>query len=192
MITTVLIDIFIIMVAVTAVVILYHIKRNKYAREASHNIMCEIEQPTGFCEYHVLPCDLSADSVTINNIVYFLNPEHIRWGKYPLMPFMGFQSLQVPIRKEQWYQDNPNPKYAWTEEDGLPYYVTGAIIDAKVKEIQASMIGMDIQEAEERQAELTYAITNQPNKLVVYILLGTTIVTLGVLSLMVAQIGGVF
>jgi hypothetical protein len=142
-------------------------KRGKYQKEAEQCIRCEIHLPTGWSEYYVVPCDISAKCVTVKDFIYTIDPHQRRYGKHPLNPFLGLGMLQVPVRIESWYQDNPEPMRQSYETT----IATAAEIKAITREVSATTAAMQIQEIEARQNELVKAISNQPNKAVVYILL---------------------
>jgi len=148
--------------------VMIFIKRSQYAKDAVGKMQAEIQLPTGWSEYHIVPVDDNAKSVTVGNFIYLLNPEKRRYGKYPMSPFMGLRWLQVPIRIESWGKDNPEPIRQTYDK----VIATSAEIKAMTREIQATTAAMQIQEIDARQKELTNAITNQPNKSIVYIGLG--------------------
>lgn len=148
--------------------VMMFIKRNKYAKDALNKIRAEIQLATGWNEYHIVPCADNDKSVEVGNFVYMLNPERRRYGKHPLSPFMGLSWLQVPIRIESWAKDNPEPIRPTYDK----IVATSAEIKAMTREIQATTAAMQIQEIDARQKELTNAIANQPNKTVVYVMLG--------------------
>lgn len=170
-----------------AVLVAIFVKRGKYQKAAEKCIRAEIQLPTGWSEFHVVPCDINAKSVTIKDFIYTLDPARRRYGKYPSNPFLGLSWLQVPIRIETWYQDITEPMRQTYDK----IIATSAEIMAITREIQAVTGAMQIQEIEARQKELTNAIANQPNKMVVYIMLGLTVVASVVSLIISAQLGGV-
>lgn len=149
-------------------IVLVLIKRNQYAKQAAGMIRAEIQLPTGWSEYHTVPLDIGAKSVSVGNFTYMLNPSQRRYGRHPMNPFMGLSWLQVPIRIESWAKDDPEPVRPSYDQS----VVTAAEIKAMTREIQATTAAMQIQEIEARQKELTNAIANQPNKMIVYAGLG--------------------
>ncbi len=163
------------------------VKRSKYAKEANGSIRAEIQLPTGWSEYHTVPCNPDAKSVDVKDFTYMLNPARRRYGKHPMNPFMGLSWLQVPIRIESWYLDNPEP--IKVPEDKI--VATSAEIKAMTREIQATTAAMEIQEIEARQKELTNAILNQPNKTVVYVLLAAVSLVSIITLIVLAQLAGV-
>lgn len=164
------------------------IKRSKYQRESLGCIRAEILLPTGYAEYHTVPSDLNAKTLSIGNFIYFLNPDKRRWGKHPMNPFMGLSWLQVPIRVETWFKDVAEPM----RETYDKIIATGAEIKAITREIQATTAAMQIQEIDERQEELTKAISNQPNKNIVYGVLGGGLLLNLLILFLLAQAVGVF
>lgn len=163
------------------------VKRGQYQKEAEKSIRAEIILPSGWSEYHVVPCDINAKTVSVSDFVYFLDPQRRRYGKHPLNPFMGLPWLQVPIRIETWFQDNPEPVRMSYDKT----VATAAEIKAITREVSATTAAMQIQEIEARQEELTKAISNQPNKTVVYIMLGACTLFSLISLIIVAQLGGV-
>jgi len=94
-----------------------------------------------------------------------------RWDKYPQRPFLGLSTLQVDVRTESWYYNHPEP-ITPPENRTL---VTAVDAQFHTREIAAEMAAVEIQEQEARQQQLIKAIQAQPNKLVVYLLLGATV-----------------
>jgi hypothetical protein len=95
-------------------IVMVFVKRGQYAKQAEKSIRAEIQLPTGWSEYHVVPCDDNAREIEVrdgdkSSGKYMLNPERRRYGKHPMNPFMGLSWLQVPIRIEAWAKDNPEP-----------------------------------------------------------------------------------
>lgn len=101
-----------------------------------------------------------------------------RWGKYPSAPFLGIKTLQVDVRTEAWYLNNPEPITAPENR------TTVTAVDAQfhTREMAAEIAAVEIQEQEARQRQLMEAISNQPHKMLVYVLLGGNIF-LGILIL---------
>lgn len=156
------------------------IKRNQYQKEAVHKIRAEIRLATGWSEYFVIPCEENDKSVTIDNFIYMLDPKKRRFGKHPMNPFMGLSWLQVPVRCETWDKDCPDPI---RHKDDQTTVATSAEIKAMTREIQATTAAMLIQEIDAQQKELVKAIGNQPNKMVVYVLLVVSVL---------ASVAGIF
>lgn len=163
-----LLDVAILAILAFIVLVMIFIKRGRYAKDAIGKIRAEIQLPTGWSEYHTIPIDDNAKSVTINDFIYILNPDKRRFGKHPMSPFMGLMWLQVPIRVETWAKDITEPMRATYDK----IIATSAEIMAMTREIQATTAAMQIQEIDARQKELTNAIANQPNRMIVYIGLG--------------------
>lgn len=88
-----------------------------------------------------------------------------RWGKHPVLPFMGLATLQVPIRKETWYLGNPLPQRLGP----APSTAYTALEIAAMKRGAISSAGtVKLAENEARQKQLQATIANQPNKNYVY------------------------
>jgi len=161
--------------AILGVIVLVAIlvKKGQYQRVAARCIQAELKTATGWSEYHTVRCGINDTFVTIGKGEYKLDPNHREWGRHPRLPFMGLASLQEPIRRATWFKDNPNiPAYGKSS----PPEITAAEIQAKSREAAAIAAGAEIVEIEARQRQLVDAITNQPNKLVVYVGLGIAIV----------------
>ena len=94
-----------------------------------------------------------------------------RWGKYPSAPFLGIRTLQVDVRTESWYLNNPEPITAPENR------TTVTAVDAQfhTRQTGAEAAAVEIQEQEARQKQLIDAISNQPHKMLVYVLLGGNI-----------------
>lgn len=185
------IDIFILMAVALGLAITILYKRSKYMKEAENCIRAEIEQPTGWTKYVTTVCDMNAKTITIDLFDYVLHPKKTRWGKHPRIPFAGITWLQVPIRVEKWFQDNPNPIQPPNPPEEEKYFVTAAEIKAISREMQAAEAGMEIQEAEARQKELTDTIARMPHKMIVYIALGACVIFSFIGLAIVAQLGGI-
>lgn len=109
------------------------------------------------------------------------------WDRYPSSPWMGMKWTQVPIRKQSWWENNPEPIVR-------PKYrieATAADAQAHTREMDAMNVGIRIQESEARQKQFMEALSNQPNKMLVYILLGANIIAtvIGV-AVAMGKIGG--
>ena len=163
------------------IAILY--KRGQYQKQAQVCIRAEIQLPTGWNEYHTVECDFNAKSLDIENFTYLLNSAHRRWDKHPRNPILGLTWLQVPIRIESWEKDNPEPIRPTYEK----IIATAAEIKAISREVQAANSAMEIQEIDNRQKELINAITNQPNKMIVYVMLGAAVLISGISAFMLFQ-----
>lgn len=131
-------------------------------------IRAEIRLATGWSEFFVVPCEQNDKSVTIDNFIYILDPNKRRFGKHPMSPFLGLSWLQVPMRIETWDKDIPDPIRGNKDKEAV---ATAAEIKAMTREIQATTAAMQIQEIDAQQKELVRAISNQPNKMIVYVLL---------------------
>ena len=178
-----IINIGVLSVIAAGVLVLIIWKRSQYQKLAEKCIRAEIQLPSGWSEFHVVPCEINAKSVSINDFIYMLDPNVKRWGKFPMSPILGVTALQATIRIESWAKDNSEPirpKY-----DHL--IATAAEIQAMTREIQATTGAMQIQEIDARQKELVAAISNQPSKMIVYVLLGIAVLVSAVTAIMVFQ-----
>ena len=167
--------------AIVGVIILVYIqvKKGEYLKEAQTCIQCEILLSTGHCEFHTVKCNVSDEWVKIDNFEYKLHPTYRRWGVHPRLPFMGLRTLQVPIRKETWMKDVPDPYY---REKEIPQ-VTAAEVDAKTNEAMAVSAAATAVEIKSQQEQLIKAIANQPDKTAVYVMLGITIIGIAIVAI---------
>lgn len=175
-------------------------KKNQYARQSQGRLMAEVKQPGGWPKYYVVRYSEDAKWVRLGRGDYMLpkgvrdnpeNPEDMsdvdrckqrgeyllkpsikEWDWYPRRPFLGLRWLQVPIRKQSWYLDDPTP-IVWPE---YRVEVTAIDVQARTREMEAMLEGLETQEQEARQRQLTNALENQPNKLYVYLMVGVNIV----------------
>ena len=162
---------------IVAVAILH--KRGQYQKEATGRIQVEIWLTTGYREYHTIPCDLNAKTVTIGSSTYYLNPGRIRWGRHPRLPFMGLASMQVPVRLESWFQGVAEP-IAHPEEQVTS--LSAQEIRALMRQGRATLIARHSQLLEAGQKGLVNAIANQPNKVVLYVMLGVAILGIAIIA----------
>lgn len=107
-----------------------------------------------------------------------------RWGKHPVLPFMGLATLQVPIRKDTWYLGNwfplrlgPPPSTAYTAME-IAAMKRGAIATAGT---------VKLAENEARQKQLQSTIANQPNKNYVYAGLAGIFIAVIVVGVLLVQ-----
>ena len=166
--------------AIIGVVVLVAIflKKRRYQSEASRCVQAEILLSTGWPEYHTVRSGANDEWLKVKGCEYKLNPKQRRWGLHPRVPFLGLSDLQVPIRRETWYKDNPNPVY---RSEDVPQ-VTAAEVQAKTREAMAIAAGAEAVEMEARQRQLVDAIQNQPNKLWVYLGLGVILLVVVVMA----------
>ena len=166
--------------AIVGIIILAYIqtKKGQYLTEAARCIQCEIKMPTGHDEYYTVPLEVSAEWVEIKGIKYNLPKDVKNWGLHPRLPFMGLHSLQVQIRKCTWYFNNPNPYY---RDDKTPD-VTAAEIGAMAKEATAVAAGIAAVELKSQQEQMVKAIANQPDKTVVYVMLGIALIGIAIVA----------
>jgi len=109
------------------------------------------------------------------------------WDKYPARPFLGMGWTQVPIRKQSWWENNPEPIVR-------PKYrieLTAVDAQAHTREMDAQNLGIRIQEAEARQKQFMELLTNPKAPTIVLILLGANILAT-IIGILVAtgKIGG--
>lgn len=109
-----------------------------------------------------------------------------RRAKWPLNPFLGLGTLQVDVRTEAWWLNNPEP-ITPIENRTLVTSVDAAF---HTRESDAEKASVEINEQEARQKQLTSAIANQPNKMVLYIGLGLIAILL-IVNLVLTQRAGV-
>ena len=168
--------------AVLGVIVLIAIlrKRGQYQKEAQLCVQAEVWQPTGWAEYHTVKCSMNAVTVDIGGFTYRLNPDKKRWGMHPRLPFIGLRSLQVPIRKETWYKDKPEPI---TDPKTNLSPLTAAELKAIQREGRATMAARHSQQLEAANKQVIEAIANQANKAYVY--LGLGIIGIGVVVMVV-------
>ena len=107
-----------------------------------------------------------------------LIPAIRRWGKYPPTPFLGLKTLQVDVRTESWYLNNPEP----ITPPETRNTITAVDAQFHTREMAAEIAAVEVQEQEARQRQLMEAIRNQPHKMVLYIMLGASIL-IGILAL---------
>lgn len=190
--------------AIVAVIVFVwmNVKRGQYLREATTCIQGELISETGHSEYYTVPCKANDEWVKIGNKRYKLDTKRRRWGVHPRIPFIGIKSLQVPIRKETWYKDDPNPAYrikrdlkGKTEElqiltesqrQEAENVLTAGEVDAMVREETATQAAIEAVEQESRQKQLVEALANQANKTVAYVMWG--IMILGIIILVINQV----
>lgn len=192
---TYLMDVAILCILAVIVMIIIFVKRNKYQKEAEGCIRAEIETPSGWNQYYTRRYDPDAESIEAGGVIYMLRPGKSRWGKHPLNPFFGLGFLQVPIRVEQYELNCPNPKFAPkilypTNDEQIDYMYTSQHIQALANQWAASEAGTVVQELKDQQEVTTQAIMNQPNKNIVYLLLGGIVICVVVIMIICLQLGG--
>ena len=161
------------------VLVVIQVKKNQYLKDAAGKIQVEIWLTTGYREYHTIPCDLNAKTITVGSSTYILNPKRIRWGRHPRLPFMGLASMQVPIRLESWFQGVKEP-IAHPKEEVKS--LTAPEIRALMRQGRATLIARHSQLLEAGQKGLVNAIANQPNKVVLYVMLGVAIIGIAIIA----------
>ena len=159
------------------------------ARKTKGKMLIDMREPTGFTERHLVKPDGSGSTITFENGVYALtkppsketkeNYPRIRFAKYPKNPFLGLPMFQTTLRLEEYQRDNPepiHPFYGRIDKDGKfvdsQLTVTSTEWQAQKSVIQATGIAMSVQEREAREKEWQKAISNLPNKMIVYLGIG--------------------
>ena len=167
--------------AIVGIIVLVYIrvKMGQYLKDAAGKIQVEIWLTTGYREYHTIPCDLNAQTVTIGSSTYYLNPQRIRWGRHPRLPFMGLASMQVPIRLESFFQGIKEP-IAHPEEQVTS--LSAQELRALMRQGRATLIARHSQLLEAGQNRMIEAIANQPNKVVLYVLLGVALIGIAIIA----------
>lgn len=109
------------------------------------------------------------------------------WDLYPSRPLLGMGWTQVPIRKQSWWENNPEP----IVRSKYRIELTAADAQAHTREMDAQNLGIRIQEAEARQKQFMELLTNPKPPMIVVILLGANILAT-IIGLLVAtgKIGG--
>lgn len=168
-------------------------------RKAQGMMIAEIWEPSGYPVRRLAKWDITGKTVEVDGGNYVLKTELTEEERekikkeggnvYPSRRFTGygFWPFRVILRIESWEKGNPNPIRPWAEKPE----VTSAELTSIKNEIQAVTLGMEIQEAQERQKQLTSAIANQPSKMVVYVGLGLIALMCFISLIMVIQLAGV-
>lgn len=97
----------------------------------------------------------------------------MEWDRYPSTPFLGLKALQVPIRSQQWYENDPTP-ITWKGHKEPP--VTAIEAQAHTRQLDAQNVAIRIHESEEREKRLVALFQTVANKYAVYILLGAAVI----------------
>jgi len=181
----------VIAIAVAVLLVVAYIKKGQYEEEARGCILAEIKRETGWPLLKVvkptpdgwvrvakgdyrLPIAKrkeAKEGEKNNPDGQRLLPVILEWAFYPANPFLGLKVLRTPIRKQAWWENDPEPIVR--EEHRTE--VTAADAQAHTREMDAMNIAIRIQEAEARQKQLQAALANQPNKMIVYVMLGIAI-----------------
>lgn len=213
-----LIDFAIVAIVFAVALVYMQVKRGQYQREADRCIQAEIILETGKSEFHTVPCKERDEWVTVKGIDYHIDIDHRRWGRHPRVPWLGFKSMQVDIRKETWFKDDPNPAYRAKKKLSFPKgfvlgerpltveereklllseeerqkgvsVLTGAEVNAKTKEAAAIFAGLQANELEANQKVLTTAITNMLAKTPAYVFF-IVIAAIGIVGLVMQYRAG--
>jgi hypothetical protein len=182
-------------VGVVIFALIFHY-RGKYENEARGRVMVELKMPSGWSQYYVVK-PLTDGWVDLGKFgVYKLapqipnreekkgNPSAVitpskQWDMYPRRPFLGMRRLQVPIRKEEFYLNNPEP-ITWPENK-----VTVTSVDAKLhsKEMMAEHNAASIAETDAHQRKWDELVEKINSKfMLIYILAGGAILV-GIINL---------
>lgn len=168
-------------------------------RQAQGKMIAEVWEPSGYPVRRLAKWDTTGKTVEVDGNTYTLNTELSEEEKerikeeggfvYPSRRFTGYGlwPFRVILRIESWEKGNPSPIRPHLEKP----LVTSAEFTSIKNEIQAVALGMDIQENQERQKQLTSAIANQPSKLVVYLLGFGTLLLSFVTMIIVIQLAGI-
>jgi hypothetical protein len=98
-----------------------------------------------------------------------------RWGRYPERPFLKLWQLQVPIRKESFFYNNPEP--ITPPEERIKVTATDAAL--LVRQLNAQETATEIVETQALEKQLLNTVANLPNKMVLYI---------GIVGILVADV----
>lgn len=181
-------------VALAVVFIVSYIKKGQYEDEARTSIMAVIRRETGF-PYRKVVTPTPDSWVRVGKGDYRLpvakkdengepanktrspdlrvSPVIGEWDAYPANPFLGMKGLQTRIRKQDWWENDPEPI---TRREHRTQ-VTAIDAQGHTREMDAMNLGIRIQEAEARQKQMMDAFTNIPNKMLLYVLLGASVIS---------------
>lgn len=118
------------------------------------------------------------------------------WVRWPLKPFLGVSFLQRTLRAEIWDEGNPESLrsfYGTINKEGQfvgHLHATASEITSIKNVAEAAGIVGQVEESRELQKIANKALTNQPNKMVVYIGLGAAIVGAIVIIFLIHQLAG--
>ena len=183
-------------VGVVIFALIFHY-RGKYENEARGRVMVEIKMPSGWSQYYVVK-PMTDGCVDLGKIGHYKlapqvpdrdksetkgNPNPVitpskQWDMYPRHPFLGMRRLQVPIRREEFFLNNPEP-ITWPENR-----ITFTAIDARLhsKEVMAEQNAANIAETDARQRKWEEIVGKIPDKMVLYLLIGAAILV-GIINL---------
>lgn len=103
-----------------------------------------------------------------------IKPMALEWDVYPSKPWLGMSWTQVPIRKQDWWENDFHPIVR--EERKTEYTAIDA--QAHTREMDAMNVGIKIQESEARQKQFMEALQGGVPKMHFYIIMGIVIVLL--------------
>lgn len=193
----------IVAIIVAILLVIAYFKKKTYLEEARGNVLAVVKRPTGWPLKKIVaptpdgwvrvakgdyklatqlkekkPEDITDEERCRVSGEYKFSPWAFEWDVYPSTPFLGLKVLRVPIRRCEWWENDPNPIIkpeflpAWKCSCGKEYHsVTAADAQAHTREMDAMNVAIRIQEAEARQNEMQKALANLPNKVVLYGLL---------------------
>lgn len=200
-----------ILIVVVMILGLLFVQMIMNARKTAGRIMAEIWMPNGETPRKLVKLDPVGDTVTIDNKAYRLRKPKSReeeerdketghyypskrFVQYPANPLMGLRMLTSQVRIESWEYDNPEPIrpfYGRVDENGKfvesQLTVTSTEWTAQKSVIQATQIAMRVQEREAKEKEWLKAMTNLPNKMILYIMGGAAVIGIIVCIVMVYQ-----
>ena len=107
-----------------------------------------------------------------------INTNVMEWDRYPSHPFLGLKRIQTPIRRQEWFENNPEP-ITWPEHRTT---ITAADAQAHSREMDAMNVAIRIQESDEKEKRFMQIIQGIPTKTIVYIGLGAAVLV-GVINL---------
>ena len=120
---------------------------------------------------------------------YKAPPGVFEWDVFPPRPFLGLAVLQVPIRRLEWWENDPTPIMkpefmpTWACACGKEYFsVTAVDAQAHSREMDAQNVAVQIQEAEARQKTMMNALAGLANKTIVYVGLAAAVLV-GIIGL---------
>lgn len=176
-------------------------------RNAQGKMIAEIWEPSGYPVRRLAKWEKSGKTVEVDGLTYVLKQETSEEEKQEILKGHGQESEEIQpsiypshrytgygiwpfraiLRIETWIKGNPNPLRPPAEKPE----VSAAELTSIKNEIYAISLGMEIQEAQERQKQLTGVIANMPSKTVLYIICGGTLFLTLITLVIVFQLSGI-
>lgn len=100
-------------------------------------------------------------------------PPAMEWDFYPSNPFLGLKQLRVPIRKQEFYENDPRP-ITWLR-DREPG-VTAVEAQGHTRQMDALTAGIRAKELESKSRQMMEAFGRIANKTFVYAMLAAILV----------------